>query len=74
MITETGFPVGLARVKAKALSGSGRISQVRSGYSSGNWVKAFSLSGSDQVSWVTSVKAKTSPRAGFSLIPRPGLG
>jgi hypothetical protein len=31
MITETRFSVGLARVKAKTLSESGRVSQVRSG-------------------------------------------
>jgi hypothetical protein len=29
---------GLARVKAKTLSGSGRVSRVRSGYGSGNRV------------------------------------
>jgi hypothetical protein len=42
----------------------------------------FSLSGSDRVSQVrlarlsglSSDKAKTSPRAGFSLVPQPGLG
>jgi hypothetical protein len=31
MITETGFSAGLAWVKAKTLSGSGRVSWVRSG-------------------------------------------
>jgi hypothetical protein len=31
MITETGFPAGLARVKAKTLSGSIRVSRVMSG-------------------------------------------
>jgi hypothetical protein len=54
MIMETGFPVGLAQVKAKTLSGSSRVSRVRSGYGSGNQVEAFSLSGSDQVSRVRS--------------------
>jgi hypothetical protein len=29
MITETKFPAGLARVKAKTLSGSGRVSRGR---------------------------------------------
>jgi hypothetical protein len=58
---ETGFLAGLASVKVKTLSGSGRVSRVRSGYGSGNRDKAFSLSGSDRVS-----------RA--SLIPRSGLG
>jgi hypothetical protein len=51
MITETGFSAGLARVKAKTLSGSGQVSRVRSG----NRVKAFSLSGGDRISrlgWV----------------------
>jgi hypothetical protein len=38
MITETEFSTSLARVKAKMLSESGRISQVRSGYSSLNRV------------------------------------
>jgi hypothetical protein len=81
-ITETRYPVGLARVKAKALFGSGRVSHVRSDYGLGNQIKAFSLSRSDQVSRVTvaglsrfrSNKAKTPPRAGFSLIPKPGPG
>jgi hypothetical protein len=84
-ITETEFPVGLARVKAKTLSGNGRVSQVRSGYGLGTRVKAFSLSRSGRVSRVrvarlsglaglSSDKAKTSPRAGFSLIPKPGAG
>jgi hypothetical protein len=41
MITETEFSAGLARV-----------SQVRSGYNSGNWVKAFSLFGGDRISRV----------------------
>jgi hypothetical protein len=54
-ITETEFSTGLARVKAKTLSGSGRVSRVRSGYGSGNRVKAFSLSGGGQVSRVRSV-------------------
>jgi hypothetical protein len=47
-----------------------------------SWVKAFSLSGSCQVSRVKVVglsglrsdKAKTSPRAGFSLILKPVPG
>jgi hypothetical protein len=47
---ETGFLAGLASVKVKTLSGSGRVSRVRSGYGSGNRDKAFSLSGSDRVS------------------------
>jgi hypothetical protein len=64
---------------------SDRVSRVRSGYGLGNRVKAFSLSGSDRVSRVRvaglsglaglrSDKAKTSPRAGFSLIPKLGSG
>jgi hypothetical protein len=51
MITKTGFSAELAWVKAKSLSGSSRV---RSGYSSGNRFKAFSLSGSDRVSLVRS--------------------
>jgi hypothetical protein len=54
MITETNFSVKLARVKAKTLSRSGRVSRVRSGYGSGNWLKAFSLSGGGRVSRVRS--------------------
>jgi hypothetical protein len=50
--TETEFLAGLARVKVETLSGSGRASQVRSSYGSGNRVKPFSLFGSNQVSWV----------------------
>jgi hypothetical protein len=69
--TETEISAGLTRVKAKTLSESGRVSQVRSGYGSGNQVKAFSLSRGDQVSLG---KLKTLSRACFSLIPQPGLG
>jgi hypothetical protein len=46
---ETEFPAGLTRVKEETLSGSGRV---RSGYGLGNRVKAFSLSGGNQVSRV----------------------
>jgi hypothetical protein len=45
MIMETGFPVGLAQVKAKTLSGSSRVSRVRSGYGSGNQVEHFPYPG-----------------------------
>jgi hypothetical protein len=51
-ITETRILTGLARVKAKTLSGSGRVSWVRTGYGSGIRAKAFSLSRGDRVSWV----------------------
>jgi hypothetical protein len=47
-ITETRFSAGLAWVKVKTLSGSGRVSRVRSG----NRVKEFSLFGGDRVSRV----------------------
>jgi hypothetical protein len=78
MITETEFSAGLGLAKAKTLSGSGQVG-------SGNQVKAFSISGSGWVSRVrlarlsglaglSSDKAKTSPRAGFSLIPQSVLG
>jgi hypothetical protein len=50
--TYTKFPAGLAQVMAETISGSGRVSRVRSGYGSGNRVKAFPLSGGDQVSRV----------------------
>jgi hypothetical protein len=46
--TNTEFPAGLARVKAKTISRSGRVSRVRPGYGLGNRVKAFSLSRGDQ--------------------------
>jgi hypothetical protein len=64
-ITETEFSAGLARVKAKTLSGSGRVSWVRSGYGSGNRVKAFSLSGGGRVSRV---------RSGYSSSNRVSMG
>jgi hypothetical protein len=51
-ITETKFLARLAGVKAKTLSGSGRVSRVRLDYGSGNRVKAFSLSRDDRVSRV----------------------
>jgi hypothetical protein len=53
-ITKTEFLAGLARVKAKTLSGSGWVSRVRSGYGSGNRFNSFSLSGDGQVSRVRS--------------------
>jgi hypothetical protein len=79
---KTEFSAGLARVKAETLSGSGRVSQVRSGYDSSNRVKTFSLSKGGQISRVTvaglselsSGKVKTSPRASFSLIHQRGQG
>jgi hypothetical protein len=43
--TETEFPIGLTRFKAKTLSGIRSKSRLRSGYGSGNRVKAFSLFG-----------------------------
>jgi hypothetical protein len=49
---ENEFSTGLARVKAKTLSGSGRVCRVRSGYGLGNQVKTFSLSGGDHGSRV----------------------
>jgi hypothetical protein len=55
-ITKIKFSAELARVKAKTLSGSGRVSWVWSGYGSGNRVKPFSLSGGSQVSRVGRVK------------------
>jgi hypothetical protein len=57
--TETEFPVGLARVKVETLSGSGWVSRVRSGYGSGNRVKAFSLSGAIGLAGFSTGKAKT---------------
>jgi hypothetical protein len=41
MITETGFPAGLAWVKAKTLFGSGRVSRVRSGLSRVTGLRRF---------------------------------
>jgi hypothetical protein len=66
--TETEFPAGLARVKIETLSGSGQVSRVRSGYGSGNRVKAFSLSGAIGFTGLSSGKKKTLSRACFSLI------
>jgi hypothetical protein len=53
MISRIKFLAGLARVKAEILSGSDRVSCVRSGPGSGNRVKAFSLSGGGRVSRVS---------------------
>jgi hypothetical protein len=50
--TFTDFLAGLTRVEAETLSRSGRVSRVRSGYGSGNWVKAFSLYRGDRVSQI----------------------
>jgi hypothetical protein len=51
MITETKFSAGLARVKAKTLSGSDRVTARVTGLA---WVKAKTLSGSGRVSRVRS--------------------
>jgi hypothetical protein len=77
--TEIEFSAGLTRVRAKTLSRIGSGSRVRSG----NQVKAFFLAragrlgrvcrvGVAGLSGLSSDKAKTSPRAGFSHIPKPG--
>jgi hypothetical protein len=47
--TDTEFSAGLARVKEETLSETGRVSRVRSGYGLGNRIKAFFLSGGNQV-------------------------
>jgi hypothetical protein len=60
---------------------SGRVSMCegknlireRSGYGSGNRVKAFSLSGVIKLAGLNPGKAKTLSRACFSLTPQPGL-
>jgi hypothetical protein len=61
MILETESQAGLARVKAKTFVWAGQLRWV-------SWVRVAGLSG------LSSGKAKTSPRAGFSLISQPGLG
>jgi hypothetical protein len=67
--TEIEFPASLARGMAETLSESSRVSRVRSGYSSGNWVKAFSLFGVIGLARLSSGKAKTLSQACFGLIP-----
>jgi hypothetical protein len=68
-IAETEFLVELARVKAKTLSGSSRVSRVRSGYGSGNRVMAFSLSRSE---WVSRVRLGPGRITGLRCFPYPG--
>jgi hypothetical protein len=51
----------VSRVKAFSLSGSYRVSRVR-------------VAGLSGIAGLRSDKAKTSPRAGFSLILKPGPG
>jgi hypothetical protein len=53
-ITETEFSVGLARVKAKTLSGSGRVSRVTARVTGLARVMKKTLSGSTRVSQVRS--------------------
>jgi hypothetical protein len=67
MITETGFPAELARVKAKALFGSGQVRRAGLGYGSGHRVMAFSFSGSDRVGWVRSGYSSGNWVKAFSL-------
>jgi hypothetical protein len=66
---ETGFPAGLAWVRAKTLSESGRVSRVRSG----NRVKAFSLSGSGRVSRVMSGPGQVTGLRRFTYLGAVGL-
>jgi hypothetical protein len=76
-IRETEFPAGLAWVKAKTLSGSGRVSRVRFGPGRVTGLSCFPYPGVIRLaglSGLSSDKGKTSPRAGFSLIPQPRLG
>jgi hypothetical protein len=74
----TKLRLGLIGLRQKPYPESGR----EVGSRSGNRVKAFSLV---RAGWLGQVKVaalsrlslgkpKTSPRAGFSLIPQPGLG
>jgi hypothetical protein len=74
MITETGFSAGLARVMAKTLSRSGRVSRVSSGPVRITELRRFPYPGVVGLAGLSSDKTKTSPRADFSLIPQPGLG
>ncbi len=62
------FLVGLVRIKAKTLPEIRSGSRVRSGLGRLSRVRVAGLSG------LSLDKEKTSPRAGFSLIPQPGLG
>jgi hypothetical protein len=61
-------------VKAFSLARARRLGRVRSGYGSGNRVKAFFLSGMIGLAGLSLGKAKILSRACFSLIPQPGLG
>jgi hypothetical protein len=69
-ITETEFLAGLTWVKAKTLSGIGSGSRVRSGPGR---ISRFRVAGLCGLAGLSTGKAKTSPRAGFRLIPQPGL-
>jgi hypothetical protein len=74
MISGTEFSAGFARVKAKTISRSGRVSRVRSGPGQLTGLSHFPFPEAIGLAGLSSGKAKTSHRAGFSLIPQPGLG
>jgi hypothetical protein len=73
-ISGTEFLAGLARVKAETLSGSGRVSRVRSGPGRVTGLSHFPYPGAIGLAGLNSGKAKTLSQACFSLITQPELG
>jgi hypothetical protein len=71
---KTKFSAMLAWVKAKTLSGILSGSQIRSGLDRIIGLRHFPYPGAVGLAGLSSGKAKTLPRAGFSLIPQPRLG
>jgi hypothetical protein len=64
--TDTEFLVGLARVKAETLSGSGWVGRVTARVTG---LKHFPYLGAIRLARLSSVKAKTLSQACFSLMP-----
>jgi hypothetical protein len=72
MITETGYSVGLARVKAKTLSGSGRVSWVRSGPGRVTGLRLFSYPGAIGLARLARVRQKLHLGLVLALSLNPG--
>jgi hydrogenase maturation factor HypE len=71
---ETKFSAGLTQVKVKTLSEIRSGSRVRSGPDRVTRLRLFPYLGAIGLARLSLSKAKTSPRADFSLIPQHGLG
>jgi hypothetical protein len=69
MIMETGFSAGLAQVKAKTLSGSSRVSRIRSGLGRVTRLSLFPYPGAIGIAGLGQIMARVT---GLTHFPYPG--